>query len=63
MSGSRWERWRSFAAREASSVGVAGGMAIRGYKPIVELQFADYVWPVCMQLRDEIDIERRLGAR
>ena len=39
---------------EASIAGVAGGMAIGGYKPIVEIQFADYLWPGFMQMRDEI---------
>lgn len=39
---------------EASIAGVAGGMAIGGYKPIVEIQFADYMWPGFMQMRDEI---------
>lgn len=39
---------------EASIVGIAGGMAIGGYKPIVEIQFADYLWPGFMQMRDEI---------
>ncbi|HZT30787.1 MAG TPA: dehydrogenase E1 component subunit alpha/beta [Bryobacteraceae bacterium] len=39
---------------EASIVGVAGGVAIAGYKPIVEIQFGDYLWPGFMQMRDEI---------
>lgn len=39
---------------EASIAGVAGGMAIAGYKPIVEIQFADYLWPAALQFRDEI---------
>lgn len=39
---------------EASIVGIAGGMAVAGYMPIVEVQFGDYLWPAFMQMRDEI---------
>ena len=42
------------ALAEASIVGVAQGMAIGGYRPVVEMQFGDYSFPGYMQMRNEI---------